>query len=94
MKQLNLFLPDLPKEYHDFYLVHKRCKHCRADLRHELHAYNHWKKYHYRVKTSSVKVQRVRYFIWIKEQQKWIESTMFQSIAATLQGRPVACSKA
>ena len=51
-KQLDLFTPDMPEAFYQYYLKHGKCKHCRSALRHKLHAFNHWKKYH----RGSVKV--------------------------------------
>lgn len=38
---------ELPLKYALHFQLYGRCKCCTAKLRHEMHAFNHWKKYHY-----------------------------------------------
>lgn len=36
----------MPNEYHAFYTKMGACLNCRMPLGHQLHAFNHFKKYH------------------------------------------------
>lgn len=80
----------IPQSYLLHYKSTKLCLNCGASLRHELHAFNHWKKWHRKKHVHSV--SKVRYFVWLKENQSWVECSMFQCLSARLNHRPTATS--
>lgn len=78
-----------PLDYHIYFIKTKSCQHCHQPLRHPLHAFHHWKKYHNRNPiTLSAKPQ---YFVWY--QDEWVEVNMETCLSAMLEKRPTAITK-
>jgi hypothetical protein len=61
----------IPKDFYDFWHDYGKCIACRQDIRHEMHLYNHYRKYH----THRMIV--FHYYVWYKEFQQWIEVSKY-----------------
>jgi len=75
----------IPKEFYTYWHDYGRCKACCQEIRHELHLYNHYKRYHYKVVP--------RFFVYF--QYTWVEVNAIQyAVAKTpLFRRPTAIIK-
>jgi hypothetical protein len=73
----------LPRAYLRYYGLFNKCECCGSKLRHELHAYNHYMKYH----------NKVRFYIWAKYLQRWVEVDKWQFVYSKERKIPTAVSK-
>jgi hypothetical protein len=84
----------LPKQYHRYFYDYGRCLCCKQSLRHEMHAYNHYRKYHW-------PREYPRYYVWFTDCwvdhwiDGWVEvNAMYYAAALTpLFRRPTAIVK-
>lgn len=56
-----------PLDYNFNFTYNRTCLYCEQPLRHEMHAYNHYRRYHWRIAFEHYP----RYFIWF--QDAWCE---------------------
>ena len=75
MTQLSLWNDvRVPQEYYDHYVRTGECVNCHHKLRHDLHAFNHYKRYHTRQQqVATPPGRRQRYFVWFASKQRWQE---------------------
>lgn len=57
----------IPDYMHRYFLLHGACFHCSHKLRHEIHAFNHWLRYH-----SNNGQPIYKYYIWSAMLQRWV----------------------
>jgi hypothetical protein len=79
----------VPIDFHLYFTQTKSCMHCHQPLRHELHAYNHFRKYHTE-RPVTIK-EKPEYYVWFQDQ--WIKVNMETCMAAMLAKRPWAITK-
>lgn len=77
-----------PLDYHIHYIKTGACRFCHQSLRHPLHAFHHWKKWHNKTITIS---QKPRYFVWYEDE--WVETNMEVCMSAMLEKRAYAITK-
>ncbi len=57
----------IPIKYYSYWFDYGRCIACKHEIRHEIHLYNHYRKYHWLYKTT------IRYYVWYNMLQDWVE---------------------
>jgi hypothetical protein len=78
----------LPQDYYHYWFDYGRCKSCRQEIRHELHLYNHYRKYHWHYRA------RLHYYVWYDMIQEWVEVSPKQHKSIKrMQQRPTAIAK-
>lgn len=73
----------LPTSYHRYFYDYGRCLLCKQTLRQEMHAYHHYRKFHWRAFP--------RYFVY--HQCQWRETPMHLYLKAKTLGLPTAITK-
>lgn len=70
----------LPEEFLQFFKASGTCVNCGVKIRHELHAFHHWKRYH-RVRPKKQQVQSSKFFAWERDGQRWlpVRKSMYQA---------------
>lgn len=58
----------VPQNYYRYWVLTGTCYGCYQDIRHELHLYNHYKKYHF-------VEPKPRFFYWNKYRKTWLETS-------------------
>ena len=79
----------VPLDYHIYFLKTKSCRDCHQPLRQEVHAYNHYNKYHN--PKRKVVTDTPRYFVWFE--CNWVEVNMETCLAAMHEKRAYAITK-
>lgn len=79
----------VPLDYHIYFLKTKSCMCCHQPLRHEMHSYNHFRKYH--LPGRKIEVDKPHYFVWFERQ--WVEVNMETYLAAGYEKRSRALLK-
>lgn len=89
MTQLSLWNDvRLPDEYYDHYIKTGHCLNCRKKLRHELHALNHYAKYHTKKGRS---LRKQKFYVWIND--SWKEVQLLAFLTAQRNCVPTAFTK-
>jgi hypothetical protein len=84
----------LPNEYIEHYRVFGECINCHQPLNHEMHAFNHYKRYHMAgQKQAAPKPVRQQYYVWSAASKSWVETSLMRSLLASNLGIPVAITK-
>lgn len=78
-----------PLDYHIFYVKTKSCRFCHQPLRHELHAFHHWKKWHNKQPVTIA--EKPNYYVWFDGE--WVQVNMETCMAAMLEKRAFAITK-
>jgi hypothetical protein len=80
----------VPLDYHIYFLKTKSCMCCHQPLRHEMHSYFHYRKYHH-IKNTPADVDNPEYYVWYNS--SWIKVNMETCLAAMLEKRAYAITK-
>jgi hypothetical protein len=59
----------IPSDFYTYWNDYGKCKACNQDIRHEMHLYNHYRKYH------RYRYIKLHYYMWLSEFQRWVEVT-------------------
>ena len=78
----------VPIDFHLYYTQTHSCMYCHQPLRHEVHGYNHFRKYHTK---KQVIVDKPEYYVWFQGQ--WVKVNMETCLAAMLDKRAYAITK-
>ena len=70
----------MPSEYREYFLKTKHCLNCGRELRHEMHAFNHFKRFH----TKKERNRKPKYFLW--KRKRWIGCNVYEYTGAKLMG--------
>lgn len=57
----------VPSNFYHYWHDYGRCIACKQEVRHEMHLYNHYRKYHWDFRTV------LHYFVWYDMLQQWVE---------------------
>jgi hypothetical protein len=79
----------VPLDYHIYFIKTRSCKNCHQPLRHPLHAFNHWNKYHN--KRPIVRSEKPTYYVWYENE--WVQVNMETCMAAMLEKRAYVITK-
>lgn len=77
----------VPINFYHYWHDYGRCLCCRQEIRHEMHLYNHYKKYHWDFRLV------VRYFAWFRFFQQWIEVSLSEYIRYKRLKQPTAIAR-
>lgn len=77
----------LPLNYTCYWYDYGRCIACKQEIRHEMHLYNHYRKYHWGFRIT------LRYFVWYDILQQWVETSRNAYFTFKRIKRPTAISK-
>lgn len=82
----------IPLEYLEHFKARRECLNCGAELNHELHAYNHWKKYHTQKAAPEFKIFKgQRFYVWLNG--AWSQCGFLSFLYARTLRMPTAFTK-